>query len=665
MKLTSRVVLMALVLMAGLLPVVPASAAPTVNLLNPSGYSGEPFRISTKQDANGDTAYHLVAWAGQVPTNPLVEFEVGATPGIPGQPDPGTTLATVTANRVGTDTFEGFVSTATIPDGQYFLRAILYSGFTGPGTGEEVARDEEPVTIQGTQATAPNTAEMQYPTNGGQFGFSRSGDRAPAGVIAGVVSPGTRQVRALYTTTAPGNEPEWKQCGSASVASDNSFRVRCTLGEGVGSSSVKAVAAVANQTPPPAGAQQSADETGDAHRVTTYLQDPARVSLEPASSTADQGKCAQMIATVSDQFGVAIAGMNIDVHATGPDDQLRFATKQVNAINQHSAFQAPDAAHSGNEGTAKCEPTDPEGRQGDHNVPGAADVKHIESIPTGGTNNQGQFTYFLLSGTKGGTQITAWADENDDDNVNTGEATGSGQLGFGEPPPPAATLLTLDPSSLTATVGDCERFTLTTTQNGTAQAGKNVDIHITNPNDVSFCNPGDANTTAPDAGGHAGDIDPSQENTRHNEGTTNSSGQVIFGVTSPNPGETSVSAWVDDNNSDTQDSTESVAAGTIEWEAEGARGITLRSNRGSVERGRKVKLSGRIFGSDQCASNQVVKIQARKDGRFRTIKRVTTDTQHEYATRVRVKKTTRYRAVAPPNGPCDKARSNLVRVRAK
>ena len=669
MKKSRALILGAIVLMAALLPVSPTQAAPTVKLLNPSSYSGPSLRISAKQDANGNTSYHLVAWVGEVPANPLVEFEVAATPGLPGSGGNEPTLATVTGTKVGTDTFEGELSTSTIPDGQYFLRAILYSGFLGPGTGTEVARDEKPVMIQSTQAAATNTVELSYPANAGALGFWRSGATAGAAVLAGFASAGTNQVRALYSTSAPGSEPEWTQCGSSGALNDNAFRVRCTLAETVSPTSVRAVAVVANRTPPPAGAQQSGDETGDAHRVLPYLQNPSQVTFDPPSSTTDPNKCTPIVAMIRDQSGVPVAGLNVDVHAQGPDDQLRFATQQVNGINQHSPFQAPDAAHSGTEATTQCIRTDPEGRQGDHNVPGGADQKHIESTPTGGTNNSGQFKFFLHSATSGGTQITVWGDENDDDNVNAAsEASGTAQLGWGQAPPPAATVLTLDPSSATGNVGECERFTATATQNGAAQANRNVDIHITGPSGVSFCNPGDSGTTAPDAGGHtAGDTDPGTENTHHAEGTTSSSGQLVFGVSSSEKGDTAVNVWLDDNNSDTQDGSESATAGTIEWLQEGGRSISLQSSKKSVRRGGRVTFSGRISGSDACTDSQGVKIQSRKPsgGRFRTVANAVTDDDSAYAVRVKVSKTRKFRALAPRNGSCGKAISNMVTVRAR
>jgi hypothetical protein len=664
-KMRRAIILITIALIGAAFPVLPSQAAPSIEFLNPSTYSGPTMRISAKEDANGDTSYHLVAWAGEVPSNPLVEFEVRATPPIPGGED-GPALATVTATRVGTDTFEGELSTSTLTDGQYFLTAILYSGFLGPGTGTEVARDEEAVTIQSSGPTAANTVELAYPGNGAPVGFWKTSAISGVAVVTGFASAGTNQVRALYSTSAPGSEPAWTACGSGSV-SDRQFRVRCTLAEGANPLSVRAIAAVANRQPPPTPPQPSGDETGDAHRVVPYLQNPTSITMSPASSQTNQSKCTIITLTAKDQSGVVVAALNVDIHAQGPDDQLRFATDQVNGINTHSAFQPPDAAHTANEPVTRCGATDPEGRQGEHSVPGGDDVKHIESTPTGGTNNLGQFVFILHSATKGGTQISAWGDELDDDNLNaSSEASGTAQLGWGEAAPPAATSLSLDPSSATGNVGGCERIVATATQNGTAQAGRNVDVHIKDPSGVAFCNPGDSTVTPPDSGGHTGDADGT-ENTHHAEGTTNSSGDIIFGVTSPNTGETSVVVWVDDNNSDTQDSSESTTAGTIEWLREGGRTITIQSSKKTVSKGSKVTLSGRISGSDACSNQQGVKIQAKKlnGGRFHTVAKTSTNGDGEYDVRKRVKSSKKFRALAPKAGPCSKARSKAITVRTK
>ena len=661
---TIRVLLGAALLIGALLPASPATAAPTINILNPSGYS-PTLRISTKQTSATDTTYHLVAWTGETPANPFVEFELGPTPGVVSGNDPAA-IATVDGTKVGDDTFEGFLTTTTVPDGQYFLRAILYSGFVGPGTGTEVARDEVSVTVQSTEAAAANTVELAYPANAGPLGFWRTGGQKGVAVLNGFASTGTNQVRALYTLNNPGTEPTWQECGSDSV-SNGTFRVRCTLETAsVNPSSVKAVAVVANQTPPPGPAQAAADQTGDAHRVVPYLQNPTRITIEPGSSSTDVNKCTALVVTALDQSDVPVATLNIDVHAQGPDDQLRFATRSIDSSPQHSGFKEPDAEHSGIEATAKCEGAAPDNKQGDHNVPGGADQKHIES--TAGTNNQGEFRFFLLSGQNGGTVITAWGDENDDDSVNaSNEALGGAQLGWGQAPPPVSTQLTLDPSSASGAVDECVRMVASATQNGVGQSGKNIDVHITNPSGVSFCNPGDSTTSAPDGGGHAGDIDPTPENTHHAEWTSNTSGEVIFGVTSTGSGTTNVTVWLDDNNSDTQDSSETVAAGTIEWQEEGGRTISLQSSKSSARRGSKVRFFGHIDGADACSDGQEVTIRARRPsgGRWRTVGTATTDDNGDYSKRITVRRTRNYQAIAPANDPCEKAVSNKIKVRAR
>ena len=661
-KLRRVVIMTTLTLVGALLPVLPSQAAPSIQLLNPSGYSGT-LRISTKEDANGNTAYHLVAWAAEVPANPLVEFEIGATPTIPGGPEEPS-LATVTATRVGNDTFHGDLTAATLTDGQYFLRAILYGGFTAPGTGAEVARDQEPITVQSGEGVAANTVEMAYPANGGPFGFWRTGQGAANGVLTGFASDGTNTVRALFSTTTPGQSPEWTQCGAGAVSAENDFRVRCTLPAATNPSAVRAVAAVANRAPAAPVATPSSDETGDAHRVVPYTQNPSSVTFDQSSFQTELNDCTPLTVTVKDQSGIPIAALNVDVHAQGPDDQLRFATED----GTNSPFQAPDAAHSGNEGTVKCEPTDVNGQQGDHNVPGAPDLKHIESTPTGGTNNSGAFTFVLQSAKQGGTQITAWGDENDDDNVSAStEAVGSAQLGWGVAPPPPVTVLTLDPSSATGNTGGCERFEASATQNGAAQAGRNVDIHIKDPAGVAFCDPGGGTVAAPNSGGHTGDADPGAENTHHAEGTTSSTGDVVFGITSSQTGDTAINVWLDANDSDSQDGDETATAGTIEWLQPGGRDLTLQSSSKSVRKGARVTFSGRISGADACKIDQAVKVKARKlsGGRFKSFASVRTNDEGAYSFNKRVTKSKKYRAFAPKSGPCNKARSNTITVRVK
>jgi hypothetical protein len=164
--------------------------------------------------------------------------------------------------------------------------------------------------------------------------------------------------------------------------------------------------------------------------------------------------------------------------------------------------------------------------------------------------------------------------------------------------------------------------------------------------------------------GHAGDSDGGD--TRHNEGETNVQGQLVFGVTSPIEGRTEITVWLDLVEDDAQAETEPTTAGEAEWQPIGDRSISLRSNRRRVRAGRRVTFSGDITAAESCADGQNVILQSRRNrnSRFRALIRGTTDAEGTYRFRVTVRRTRQYRAVAPGDGVCDRARSRIVRVRA-
>ena len=647
-----RAACVAAALVASVFPMRSAFAAPTIELLNPSGYTATP-QLSGKADVNG--AYHLVAWVSDVPANPLVEFE------IIGVQTP-TSTATVTATQASSDTFEGdFAIPSAFSDGQYILRAIIYENFTGPGTGTERDTAEQVVTINNSDVIPPpqaETLEITYPENGGEFGFYTPPGKATAGVIAGTASANARQVRVLYTTTSAGSAPAWKDCGSGPVATDRSFRARCTLETGTSLSSVRAVAAVANETAPPVPPNAAADEAGDAHRVVPFAQEPTTVSFEPSAIQQEPARCQALVVQVADQDGQPIAVANVDVHAVGPTDQLRFATQ----AGTNSGFQSPDKGHGGTETTARCAATDSEGTQAEHSVPGGNDLKHIES--TTGTNNAGEFTFVLRSDDMGGTQVNAWADDVDDDSRGLGEASGNGRIGWGQAPPPPQQEIFVDPTSATATVGTCHRFVVAARQSGAPIVGANADIHIIGPAGVAFCSTGDSNTRAPDLGGHTGDAHDAD--TRHNEGETDDAGNLVFGVTAPTEGDTQIVAWLDSPDDDALTASEPTGTSRVEWQQVGERSISIEASSGSVRKGRRVRFTGTINAAESCARNQEVELKARRPGSpFKTIKRGRSNDEGDYSFRVTVRKTKDYRTVAPQSGVCDKAKSPKKRVRAR
>lgn len=222
----------------------PSPTGPRIKFLNPSGVTSEAgpgTEISAKNDGT-NTTYHLVAWVGSVPSNPTVQFrhQTGT--------DPDVTIGSGTLRGTDTWDLQWDLSNPLVADGDYTLKAILFSG------SQEMSRAELDVTVNNA-STAPNpldqetsepqgeTVEITYPTIAGPFGaFRKPGTTNPyAGVIDATMSADTIDVRAYYTTTAPGSEPNWVECGSetAAQAADG---VRCTLAAGVLPTAVTAVA---------------------------------------------------------------------------------------------------------------------------------------------------------------------------------------------------------------------------------------------------------------------------------------------------------------------------------------------------------------------------------------------------------------------------------------
>ena len=632
------------VLVAGLFPAgATAQEAPAIQLLNPSDYSTPP-ELSTKPDRDG--LYHFVAWVPQVPPSPFVEFEIEPTAG---------NRTTIEATRVGTsDTWEASHNLAGLADGQYTIHAILYS------EGQQFGgSDSQVVTINNSDLPPPpqsETAEITYPSNGESLGFYTPAGGRPNAIVDVATSEGALQVRVLYTKSAPGTDPEWIQCGRGTVG-DSTARVRCTLAEGDFPTSVRAIAAVANMTPPQTGAAEpTADESGDAHRISTYTSVPTRILIDPEAKKQDVGTCLALTAVLLDQQSRPVAGANLDVHATGPTDNLQFAS----IANTTSAFQAPEKGPHNRENAVRCSDNTASGQQGDTNrVPGD-DEKHIES--TGGTTNNGAFTFALRSRDIGGTQVVAYADDNDDDVQQVSEASGGARIGWGEDPPAPVTEVFLTGGS-SQTVGSCERMTLTIRQGGNALIGVNADVHLTGGG--AFCTvsggsvlsqPSDAQHTA---GTHT-------DGTQHGEGSTNSFGQLIFGVTSAAEGEVVVVGWYDELDDDTIGSGEQTASTRVSFAVSGDRDVSLNTSRRRIQQGRRVRLFGRIDGSDACSSRQTVRLQSRRpEGRFRTIKTKLTNDEGAYSWRLRPRRTKDYRVVAPRDGVCDLDRSPVRRVRVR
>ena len=450
------------ILVAPLIAIAVAQGAPSIKIWAPSDYNEEsnesPMVISDFSTGNDEAddvnerTYRLMATSQNTPSPALVEFEL--------QLSTVSTITIGTATQRGPDAWEYDWDISGVVDGEYRVRAILYSG-TGL-TASEVDRDEAVVLIRsGNPATdaAAEAADITYPLNGDQVGFYTNPLSGSTNTVMQVeYSANTTFVEAFYTVSDVGDEPVWKSCaGPADVnlsgeAPAAGISMRCVLEEAdQGGLSVTGLAVVANNSPNEdpffgfgASYDPNLDQAGDAVRVFPYEQDAVQMTIDDAEVRHDGTftTCSPVQqVTVTDQNGKPIAGLNVDVHARGPSDQLKYRISGTPGFARptYPDLKTPDKAHSGTESAFACgspNQTFATTRQGDHNVPGAPDVKHIESS-AGQTNNPGRFGIELKSDSVGGTQVTFWADEDDDDQFCDDEPSAAGSVGWTVPAPPA------------------------------------------------------------------------------------------------------------------------------------------------------------------------------------------------------------------------------------
>jgi hypothetical protein len=99
--------------------------------------------------------------------------------------------------------------------------------------------------------------------------------------------------------------------------------------------------------------------------------------------------------------------------------------------------------------------------------------------------------------------------------------------------------------------------------------------------------------------------------------------------------------------------------------------LTIDANKGKVEKGRKVLLSGQldVAANESCEQNRQIQIQRRlkseDDSKFATFQTVNTDATGNYSLKVKVKKTNFYRAVVAETDACDDETSNSQKVRVQ
>lgn len=432
-------------IVAPLVAMAIAQSTPRISFLNPSDYSAgasdAPLTVSDRstgsdeEDSVNENTYRLSVYTANTPANALVEFELDS-------------LNLGPATRVAPDAFEFNWDVGTLVPGlEYTLRAILYSG-SGIGA-TEVARAEQIVV-----ATTPNSsaaADIVYPAGGAQTGFYVNPLNGTTNtVIRAEYSAGTTTVRAFYTVSDAGDPPVWKPCtGATAVSGDQpqattggQVTLRCVLqAVDQGAGSVTALGVVSNNAQRRAY-NQNFNQAGDGIRVFPYEQDATttRIDAPTVRMDGDLGNeevCSSpaQYLTVLDQLEHPIAGMSVDVHAQGPNDQLAFDTGGFFTLPPNDGNSPPDQGHTGLETAYDCSEDVPlAGEQGDHNIPGTPDIKHIE----GSSDNTGSFGFVLSSTAAGTTQVTMWADEDDDDRYCDDEPASAASLGWNMPAPAPA-----------------------------------------------------------------------------------------------------------------------------------------------------------------------------------------------------------------------------------
>ena len=470
------VLVTAIALSAGTL--IPAEAQvanePSIAFLNPSGFAtrtGVGIVVSDNKPsrpAEGSGSYRIVAWTNGAPADAGVEFELLKS---------GVSLETIDSDFTSAaNTYQANWNIPdNLPDGPYTLRATLFSNNEAISNVDQAIvinrlAERMEITYPGVGSSGPGPVDGSFGTYAPlaqaipEEGAATRG--LPIGNIDGnhtglAPGSGTSYVRAFYTISAAGTDPEWITCGtqgapgSATLSSAANDGVRCTLEDAAHQTLVTAVAAVANNSQ---GAFDPAmNGAGDAARVLeAYSQTPAALNLSEGSTQvmieeSEDGSYACHIAsaTLEDERGREVLGANIDVHASGPNDKLRFDT----GLLSESGLQAPDRHVQALEPGYDCFAGSTEGEvldQAEHQILGGSDIKHIESDATG-TEDDGLWAFGLWTpkesvGDSYSARFTMWVDEADDgcnandDRFTDGELSATGIVGFGFFPPPVEPL---------------------------------------------------------------------------------------------------------------------------------------------------------------------------------------------------------------------------------
>ena len=470
-------------------------------------------------------------------------------------------------------------------------------------------------------------------------------DLRATGVNNGCCGPWQDNTYTFVTTSRPGTVPKWTQCAAPNpgtirstcvlAAKDTPFAITA-MGAGVRE----------DQNPAPAAGANYTLESSDAIRVSPYestaklsvVSDPHSGGVNnwlPIKRAPAGDVCMAYTVTVTDtQFDRPIQGANIDYHITGPSDQVQFgdldfANSEAGGalfFPYHSAFAAPAEGHPSTDAGYDCDDHSDEtvgdgrdfgqngrateGTEGDHNVPGSPDTKHRESVAGSGLDAgyaasaaaRGLYMFHLFSRDPGFTDVLVWLD---DDPVTDP----LGPRKNNDVPDPSEPQVTqraqwlpqggwvaggIDPPGATALPGTCTPFKIRLRDEGVPVVDANFDLHAVGPDDeLDFCDPAEATPRlAPDASpsplGHEGEEADEVRHTgpspqvQHTEGFTDDEGNLVFGLISPVPGDTTIQAWFDEDwgnagpENDTYDSDfgfatgpneELLFSGTVSWGA--------------------------------------------------------------------------------------------------
>jgi hypothetical protein len=309
-----------------------------------------------------------------------------------------------------------------------------------------------------------------------------------------------------------------------------------------------------------AGATAEPDATDVVTKTwTATATNATRLDCNPETDSNPTGSAHVVTCTATDNNGRAVGGAQIDVESSGSNDP-----------DSGESFSSPDfTCVTANNGT--CTITHGTGGVGTTNAAGTTTYRAWIDVDQNNATGGPDATEGQAEATSPGA--TAEADATD---VVTKTWTGG------------ASRLTISPTSDSATVGECNPFTITVTDAANQPAaGLTLDveqIHALAVNGVSGDEP-DVQFCTPTSGANPSGVDENRGDLRENPDnagtaggetsvTTNAAGQVTIGVsvvaapmTTGGAGSVTVTAFLETTDNDDPDAGEPQASATKTWTA--------------------------------------------------------------------------------------------------